>query len=154
MTAPIVVNPHLTTVVSVDSTRVGPRGLPGANGTDGTNGTNGTNGADGAPGDWTTPQTVSRVSGASHTVSASDVGKLVIFSSPSAVTVTVDSSTALTEGQRVDFLAAGVGVVTFVFTGVTYLSTPSLVLRAQGSGATLVCTGTNDYWLTGDLANA
>ena len=70
----------------------------------------------------------------------------------SANNFTVNTSTALTAGQRIDIIQIGAGQTTIVATGVTINATPSLKLRAQYSAATLICLGSNDYILLGDLA--
>jgi hypothetical protein len=65
---------------------------------------------------------------------------------------TVNTTTALTVGQRIDIIQAGAGQTTVVATGVTINATPTLKFRAQHSGATLICTATDTYTLLGDLA--
>ena len=65
---------------------------------------------------------------------------------------TVNTSTALTVGQRIDIVQMGAGQTTVVATGVTINATPTLKLRAQYSAATLICTASNTYVLAGDLA--
>jgi hypothetical protein len=90
---------------------------------------------------------------ASYTVVSSDVGKLLYMNNgANNHTVTVDSSTGFSVGQRVDILRTGTGSVTVVQgSGATVYYTPALTLRAQNSAATLVCTGSNQYHLIGDL---
>jgi hypothetical protein len=132
----------------------GEPGVPGAVGVPGeagTNGTNGTNGDQGAQGDWATAQTLSAKT-ASYTLLSTDVGKLITFNSGSAVVLSVNAGLGLTAGQRIDILQIGAGQVTFGGTA-TILATPSLLLRAQYSAATLIkATGTDTFYLVGDLA--
>ena len=83
---------------------------------------------------------------------SSDNGKLVTLSNAAAITVTVNTSTALSAGQRIDFAQIGAGQVTFVASSVTINATPGLKARAQYSAMSLICTATNVYLLVGDLS--
>jgi hypothetical protein len=47
----------------------------------------------------------------------------------------------------------GTGTVTVVASSTTVNATPGLKLRARYSAATLLCVGTDDYILLGDLAS-
>ena len=69
----------------------------------------------------------------------------------SANNFTVDTSTALTAGQRIDIIQIGTGQTTVVATGVTIIATPGLKARAKYSAMTLICTASNVYYLVGDL---
>ena len=87
---------------------------------------------------------------ASYTIQASDVNALVTISSSSATTVTVPPS-VFTAGQQINVQGIGTGAVTFAAgSGVTINGTGT-ALRAQYSGATLVCTATNTFSLFGDI---
>jgi hypothetical protein len=67
-------------------------------------------------------------------------------------TFTVNTSTALSAGQRIDILQIGSGQTTVVASSVTINGTPGLKLRAQYSSASLICTASNTYVLVGDLS--
>jgi len=86
------------------------------------------------------------------TPTGADAGKLVTLANAAAVTVTVNAALALAAGQRIDFAQTGAGQVTFVGSGAAVHGTPGLKLRAQWSGASLICLAANDYLLVGDLA--
>ena len=115
-------------------------------------GPTGATGATGAAGDWTTAQTLNAQTGTTYTVVNSDNGKLVTLSNAAAISVTVNTSTALSAGQRIDFAQIGAGQVTFVASSVTINATPGLKARAQYSGMSLICTASNVYLLVGDLS--
>ena len=103
------------------------------------------------PNAWATAQPVNAQTGTTYTVLSSDNGKIVTLNNGSAQTVTIDTSTSLTAGKKIDFINLGNGLVTFVGSGVTLNGTPGLKFRARYSAATLVCISTNNYVLIGDL---
>lgn len=111
----------------------------------------GPTGPTGPGGQWDTAQTISAKT-ASYTAVSGDAGKLITMNVASANNFTVDTSTGLSAGQRIDILQIGAGQTTVVASGVTINSTPTLKLRAQYSSATLICTASNAYVLVGDLA--
>lgn len=87
-----------------------------------------------------------------YTLVASDTRKLVTVTSATDRNVTVDTSLALTAGERVDVARLGTGNVTFVAgSGTTVNGTPGLRLRDRYSAATVVCLSTNNYLIVGDL---
>jgi hemin uptake protein HemP len=93
--------------------------------------------------------------GTTYTLVLTDNGKLITCSNASAVTVTVppNSSVAFPTGTQITIIGIGVGLVTVAQgSGVTVNATPSLVYRARYSAATLLKTGTDQWYLTGDLA--
>lgn len=98
-------------------------------------------------------QTLNAQTGA-YTLASTDAGKLVTVNTSSNVTITVDTSTGLTAGQRIDLLTIGTGTITVdsAANAVTLNATPGKKLRARYSGATLLCLASNDYVLIGDLA--
>ena len=105
---------------------------------------------------WATPADVNLTfnaqTGTTYTLVAGDVNKLVTLSNASAVTVTVPNG-VFTSGQQINLQSIGVGQTTVASDGTTTItSTPGLKLRAQYSGATLICTGTNTFTLIGDLS--
>jgi len=93
--------------------------------------------------------------GTTYTLVLTDASKLITCSNASAVTVTVppNSSVAFPTGTQITIIGIGVGIVTVAQgSGVTVNSTPSLAFRARYSAATLVKTGTDQWYLMGDLA--
>jgi hypothetical protein len=99
--------------------------------------------------------TINTQSGATYTLVATDSDtKMVQFTSSSSVTVTVPPA-IFTAGQQINLTRYGTGSVTLEGgSGVTVNATPSLVLRAQYSAATLVCIDSTTFVLYGDLAYA
>lgn len=95
-----------------------------------------------------------QVLSASYAVLSSDAGDLLRFTNSTDVTVTVNGTTNLLEGQRVDLIRNGTGnvMVQASGAGVSLSGTPGLKLRAQYSAASIVCVATNTYILIGDLA--
>ena len=130
----------------------GPAGPQGPAGPTGATGPTGPTGATGAAGDWTTAQIINAQTGTTYTVPNTDNGKLVTLSNAAAISVTVNTSTALSAGQRIDFTQTGAGQVTFVASSVTINATPGLKARAQYSAMSLICTASNVYLLVGDLS--
>jgi hypothetical protein len=95
--------------------------------------------------------TVNTQAGTAYTLTATDAGKLVRFTSASAVTLTI--GTAILPGQRVDLLQDGAGTVTWAAGGGTVLAwNSSTKTRGQYAAATLFCVGTSDYRVVGNLA--
>lgn len=94
---------------------------------------------------------VNVIAGTTHTVLASDNGKLLVFTSGSAVTVTVPSG--LGEGFQADIVQAGAGQVSLSASGVTITSEDSkLKLTKQGSAATLAAYSADSFILAGGLS--
>ena len=92
--------------------------------------------------------------GTTYTTVLADASKLVTLSNASAITVTIppNSSVAYPVGTKIDFAQIGAGQVTIAAgSGVTVNATPSLVFRAQYSGATCIKTATDTWLLVGDL---
>jgi len=87
-----------------------------------------------------------------YTPTNSQAGETVLINHASAGTVTIGTALALTAGERIDFVQYGAGQTTFSESSVTIRSTPTKKLRAQYSAASLLCIGTNEYLLTGDLS--
>ena len=93
-----------------------------------------------------------------RTVTASDAGKTILFTSASAVTMTVDASTDFAVGERMDFIQDGAGVITVTASGATIAAAEtsttsgSFTIGAQYSAATLLCVGTDSYRLIGNIA--
>jgi len=115
-------------------------------------GPTGPTGPTGATGSFALAQTVEDKT-ADYTLLTADAGKLITVTSATAKTITVDGSLDLSVGQRIDLLQMGAGQVTVSASSpATVNGTPGLKLRAQYSGASLVCTGTDIYVLVGDTA--
>lgn len=105
---------------------------------------------------WATPSDVNLTfnaqTGTTYTLVSGDVNKLITLSNAGAVTVTVPNG-VFTSGQQINLQSIGAGQTTVASDGTTTItSTPGLKLRAQYSGATLICTGTNTFTLIGDLS--
>jgi hypothetical protein len=89
---------------------------------------------------------------ANYAIVAADEGS-VIRSTGSAITITVDN--VLTQaGDRIDFIQAGAGQITFAAgSGVTLSSKGSkLKTAAQYAGCSVVFGGSGVYYLIGDLS--
>lgn len=112
----------------------------------------------GPEGDWATAQTISTVAGTTRTISSSDAGKLLLFTSSSPITITAAAG-SLEVGQRVDITQQGSGQITFIegYDTILYF-TPTKKTRAQYSSVSLICLfydvegGNSEYLLVGDLA--
>lgn len=93
-----------------------------------------------------------------RTLTSSEMGKTIRFTSGSATVVTVDASTDFTVGARVDIIADGAGALTVTASGATVAgaetstTTGSFTVGAQYSAATLLCVATDEYRLIGNVA--
>jgi len=89
---------------------------------------------------------------------ATDSGKTIQFTSGSATVVTVNASTDLAVGARVDIIADGAGELTVTADGATIkaaevsTTSGSFTIGAQYSAATLLCVATDEYRLIGNIA--
>jgi len=92
-----------------------------------------------------------------RTLTSSDSGKTIRFTSSSATDVTVDGSTDFQVGARVDIIADGTGELTVTADGATVAAaetsttTGSFTIGAQYSAATLLCVATDEYRLIGNI---
>jgi hypothetical protein len=90
-----------------------------------------------------------------YTVNTDDRYKTLVFTSGSAVTVTVGTATAFEPGERVDIVQDGAGVVT-VSAGTTVTlagrgtAVTSYEIGQQYDGVTVLCVGTNSYRIIGN----
>jgi hypothetical protein len=111
----------------------------------------GATGATGAQGSWSQAQPT-RTWSSGTTLTNGDAGYLIRLDNNT--TVTVGTALALTAGQRIDFIQTGgtVASPSFTATGVTISGTPTTKIRTQYSAVTLLCVGSNDYVVVGDLA--
>jgi hypothetical protein len=97
--------------------------------------------------------TINSQSGTTYTLVSTDAdSKMVQLTSSSSVTVTVPPAT-FSAGQQINLTRYGTGSVTLQGgSGVTVNATPTLILRAQYSAATLVCIDSTTFVLYGDLS--
>jgi hypothetical protein len=111
-------------------------------------GSTGAIGATGPTGDWSTAQTVASFT--TGNLTSTSVGKLLY--NTAACTLTINSSTGFSVGQRVDLARLDAGTFTVAQgSGATVNGTPALTLRAQYSAASIICTASNVYLVVGDL---
>jgi len=93
-----------------------------------------------------------------RTLTSSDMGKTIRFTSGSATVVTVDASTDFTVGARVDIIADGSSELTVAASGATIAAAEtsttsgSFTIGLQYSAATLLCVATDEYRLIGNVA--
>ena len=93
-----------------------------------------------------------------RTLTSTDAGKTILFTSGSATVVTVNASTDFPVGQRVDIVANGAGALTVtastatVTGAATSTTSGSFTIGAQYSAATLLCVATDTYLLIGNVA--
>jgi hypothetical protein len=93
-----------------------------------------------------------------RTLTATDAGNTILFTSATAITVTVDASTDFPVGTRVDIVANGAGALTVtastatVTGAATSTTSGSFTIGAQYSAATLLCVATDTYLLIGNVA--
>ena len=93
-----------------------------------------------------------------RTLTSTDAGNTILFTSGSATTVTIDASTDFPVGQRVDIIADGAGALTVTASGATIAAAEtsttsgSFTIGAQYSAATLLCVATDEYRLIGNVA--
>ena len=93
-----------------------------------------------------------------RTLTSTDMGKTIRFTSASATVVTVDASTDFTVGARVDIIADGGSELTVLASGATIAAaetsttTGSFTIGLQYSAATLLCVATDTYLLIGNVA--
>jgi len=92
-----------------------------------------------------------------RTLTSSDSGKTIRFTSSSATEVTVDGSTDFAVGARVDIIADGTGELTVTASGATVAgaetstTSGSFTVGAQYSAATLLCVATDECRLIGNI---
>ena len=93
-----------------------------------------------------------------RTIATADSGKTIRFTSGSATVVTINASTDLAIGARVDIIADGLGVLTVTASTATIAAAEvsttsgSFTIGAQYSAATLLCVATDSYRLIGNVA--
>jgi hypothetical protein len=93
-----------------------------------------------------------------RTLTSTDAGKTILFTSGSATVVTVNASTDIPVGQRVDIIADGAGALTVTASSATIAgaatstTTGSFTIGGQYSAATLLCVATDSYRLIGNVS--
>ena len=93
-----------------------------------------------------------------RTLTSTDAGNTILFTSASATVVTVDASTDFPVGTRVDIVANGAGALTVtastatVTGAATSTTSGSFTIGDQYSAATLLCVATDTYLLVGNVA--
>lgn len=93
-----------------------------------------------------------------RTLTSTDMGKTIRFTSASATVVTVDASTDFTVGARVDIIAEGSSELTVLASGATVAgaetstTSGSFTIGLQYSAATLLCVATDSYLIIGNVA--
>ena len=106
--------------------------------------------------DLATEVPINAQTGTTYTLVLADAGKLITSSNASPVTITVppNGDVAFPVGTRIDVLSIGAGLTTLAQgSGVTISSkSNNKKLSAQGSAASLIKTGTDTWWLVGDLS--
>ena len=114
--------------------------------------TSGPVGPQGPEGSWATSQTIftPTIISNAYNILSSDNGKLLLLNNSVAMNLNINNGIGFTTGQRVDLIQTGVGRVTVGGTA-TVNSSSGKKFRVQYSGATLICTSTNNYILIGDL---
>jgi hypothetical protein len=139
-------NPATETWDSLVMGGLGPTGPTGATGP------TGPTGATGPSGQWDTAQGITAYTGSTnYTALNSDAGKVITVNTSSSINVTINTSLALTAGQRIEIVRLGTGEITISASSTTINATPGFRLRAQYSSATLLCLSSNNYVLIGDL---
>ena len=125
-------------------------------GAKGETGSAGSTGSKGDKGEFIS-LTLNSQTGTAYSLNSSDAFKIVTLANTSAVTVTVptNGSQPFSNGTTIHFVQTGAGQVTFTNTGssgVILNATPGFNTRAQYSTASLICLGTDNWVLVGDLA--
>jgi hypothetical protein len=102
------------------------------------------------------PRSINAQTGTTYTLVAGDQGKVVTLSNAGAIALTVpaNASVAFPIGTQIDLLQIGAGQVTVGNGGgaATISSDTGLKISAQYKGATLLKTGTNQWYLFGSLS--
>jgi hypothetical protein len=104
---------------------------------------------------WSTPISQNLTINAkttNYSLIAGDANKLITMTSSSATTITIPNG-VFTTGQQINVASLGTGITTIASDGTSVVTgTPGLILRAQYSTATIICTATNTFLVAGDLS--
>ena len=92
-----------------------------------------------------------------YTATTSDRYKTLVFTSASAVTLTVSTATAFIAGERLDIIRDGAGTVTIeAGASVTFAgkgtAVTSYTIADRYDAASVVCVGTNEYRIIGNVS--
>lgn len=92
---------------------------------------------------------------ASRSLAATDTPNYLRSTSATAVTLTIPSGAVFTAGDVISGVQRGAGAVTIAAASGVTLNIPTghtAVTRAVGSAWSIICVGSNEFDLTGDLA--
>lgn len=93
--------------------------------------------------------TIKVINVAAYNLSADDVGKVLVFQNPCAVTLTAIDTIV---GSQIDIVNYSSGAITFAASGTTLNSKAgALSLATQYTGATMLKTFDNSWIIIGDL---
>lgn len=95
-------------------------------------------------------QTIKVVAGTTYTAISSDLGKIIRLNAATPVVVSINTGLGFVEGDSIVFLQIGAGQVSFTGTA-TINANPGLKIASQFNGAEILCLGTDDYVLVGNL---
>jgi len=138
----------------------GPTGATGAastvTGPTGPTGSAGATGPTGPTGSASAVLAINAQTGTSYTLAVGDVNRLVTLSNAGAITLTVPPS-VFAINDTINIAQVGAGQVTLAQgAGVTINSTGATAtapkLRVRYSAASVICTATNTFLVTGDIA--
>lgn len=157
----------ILTVQQVMYTQLGPTGVAGSNGVAGatgatgptgvagSNGVTGATGMTGPTGTDTSLITINGQTGTTYTLAATDKNKLIILSNASAIALTVPTNanvSGIAIGTQIMIAQGLAGNITISGAGVILHSAGSkLTTNVQYSGATLIKTDTDTWYVFGDL---
>lgn len=131
-----------------DANNQGPQGEPGVPGAPGTPGAPGAPGEPGPAGP--TWSSVLSHPDPAYLVTVDDATRLILTTSPTAVTVTLTKFPPV--GFRVDFIVLGGGKVTFdAAPGASVYGTPSVTTRTMYSAVTAIKIDSSGWIIVGDL---
>jgi len=94
--------------------------------------------------------------GTTYTLVAGDVNKMVTLNNASSITLTIPNG-VFSAGQQIHIRQIGAGQVTVASDGTTVITSTGATstapkLRTQYSVATIFCTSSNNFGVTGDVA--
>jgi hypothetical protein len=89
-----------------------------------------------------------------YTFVSSDQSKVIQFTNAGTATATVDTSAALTAGQRIDVVADGAGLILAAGSGVSFAgagTAGTAYAVDQYDAATILCVSSNNYRVIGNV---
>lgn len=90
----------------------------------------------------------------SYTFASGDQSKVLQFTNAGTATATVETSTALTAGQRIDVVADGAGLILAAGSGVSFAgagTAGTAYAVDQYDAATILCVSSNAYRIIGNV---